>query len=160
MPVLIKSFCDGCWLEYDHGKFDAWCIYLANPNGRYAPRDVDYFSRLYALGETYGHARIYADFVKIYAVTTAELKHPILQGIERLASAYGADTLEIEKLLTILYAGMVAEENKDKAVLKKRIKRLGMHQVLVDKLAPEVAAHFSRGKPWRTLDQECLARGF
>ncbi len=43
----------------------------------------------------------------------------------------------MEIWFNVLYAGMVAEENKENAVLKKRIKRLGMHQVLIDGLEPE-----------------------
>lgn len=44
--------------------------------------------------------------------------------------------------------------------LGKRIKRLGMHQTLVDKIDPEIAAHFSRGMKWTEIDEHCTARGF
>ncbi len=55
---------------------------------------------------------------------------------------------------------MIEEENKQFAILKKRIKRLGMHQILIDNLDPEVAANFSKGKKWRELDNLMKLRGF
>ena len=55
---------------------------------------------------------------------------------------------------------MFAEENKAQAKLKKRIKRLGAHQVLIEGRPPEVAAEFSKGRPWQELDEECRRRGF
>lgn len=157
---LIKAFSDGSQLEFDNGRFDAWCIYMRCGKQRYAPRDSDYFQRLQALAQPHGAEKIYADFVQIYQVTHARLNPKVLDGIGRLASRYGADALEIDKLFSLLYAGMVAEENKTNAVLKKRIKRLGMHQVLIDKMPPHIAAHYSRGKPWRVLAKECQQRGF
>jgi hypothetical protein len=55
---------------------------------------------------------------------------------------------------------MIAEENKKNAILKKRIKRLGIYQVLIEGMKPEVAAVFSKGKKWRELDKTMLERGF
>jgi len=55
---------------------------------------------------------------------------------------------------------MVAEENKRSAVLKKRIKRLGVHQLLTEGMAPGRAAAFSRGKEAWMLDLLCRRRGF
>jgi hypothetical protein len=55
---------------------------------------------------------------------------------------------------------MIAEENKDKAILKKFIKRLGVHQVLIEKHDPVLAANYSKGKKWQVLKLECESRGF
>ena len=55
---------------------------------------------------------------------------------------------------------MVAEENKRFARLKKYIKRLGVHQVLIEGHRASWAANYSRGKKWQELQQECDARGF
>jgi hypothetical protein len=41
---------------------------------------------------------------------------------------------------------MVAEKNKDKAIFKKYIKRLFVHQVLIEKIPAEIAANYSRRK--------------
>ncbi|MEI8165737.1 MAG: hypothetical protein WCG26_05140, partial [Chloroflexales bacterium] len=74
--------------------------------------------------------------------------------------AYADDSLAVDILLSILYAGMIAEENKHRAKLRKRVKRLGVHQVLVEHLAPEEAATFSKGKSWEVIDFECTVRNF
>lgn len=55
---------------------------------------------------------------------------------------------------------MVAEENKLGTKLGKRIKRLGIHQVLYDRYSPAAAASFSRGLPWTRINNECKLRGF
>ena len=57
-------------------------------------------------------------------------------------------------------AGMIAEENKVNMILKKRIKRLGVYQVLMDNFPPSEAANFSKGKGWRELDSIMKAKGF
>ena len=66
----------------------------------------------------------------------------------------------MEIWLNVLYAGMIAEENKKNAILKKRIKRLGMYQVLIEQMPPEQAAVFSKGKKWKELDQLMATKGF
>jgi hypothetical protein len=62
--------------------------------------------------------------------------------------------------MTFLYAGMVAEENKEGAILRKRIKRLGVHQLLIEERQAIYAENFSRSKPWREIAVECDVRGF
>ena len=54
----------------------------------------------------------------------------------------------------------VDKENKLGTKLGKRIKRLGIHQVLYDRYSPAAAASFSRGLPWTRIDNECKLRGF
>jgi len=56
--------------------------------------------------------------------------------------------------------GMIAEENKEGAILKKRIKRLGVYQVLIEGVSPKVAARYSRGLGADYLDKVCYYRGF
>ncbi len=159
--VLIQTFSDGSLLTFDSGAFDSWCVYLQRPNQpRHAPTDVQYFSQLLALGATHGNEKIYNDFVTIYNLTTRSVDKKVLNLIHQLSEAYGNNRLEIEILLTIIYAGMVAEENKEHAILRKRIKRLGLHQTLMEKVPPAVAANFSRGKNWKELDHICISKGF
>jgi hypothetical protein len=55
---------------------------------------------------------------------------------------------------------MIAEENKENTHLGKRIKRLGMHQLLVEQADPLIVANYSRGMSWRAIDADCKARGF
>ena len=161
MPKLIKKFSDGSILEFDVGKFDSWCIYhTLEGKGRYAPKDIQYFTRLKMLSKIFSPKTIYDDFVLIYKKTTQEVNNSLLNDITRISGNYESYALQMDIILTILYAGMVAEENKEKAVLKKRIKRLGMHQVLFEGFTPQSASVFSKGKSWRELDKECTMRGF
>ena len=55
---------------------------------------------------------------------------------------------------------MIAEENKSKAVLGKRIKRLGVHLVLMEGRTPEEAAAFPTGKKAAELNVLCRSYGF
>lgn len=152
MASLIKKFTDNSFLEYDKGGFDEWCVYLSRPNKtRYAPKDNEYFNFFKNIGLKYGSQKVYNDFVKIYNLTSKSIETTVLNEINNIAGEYGQDYLELDIWFTVVYAGMVAEENKAFTRLGKRIKRLGMHQILLQNLPSEVAANFSRGKPWREL---------
>lgn len=148
-------------IEFDRGTFDDWCV-VVNTKGekRYAPKDVEYFSRLQELGKVHGAEQIYNDFLKIYDRTTKEIDPKVTELITLLSNAYGKDAFEIKKWFVVLYAGMIAEENKAKAILKKRIKRLGMYQTMMLKMPPAEAAVFSKGKKWQALDRVCKGFGF
>ncbi len=161
MAQKLNQFSNGGIIEFDKGSFDEWCVYITKPNGeRFAPTDVKYFLRLKKLGKKYGAQKIYDDFVVIYNRTNAEPKDEVFQLILLLSHFYEEDALEMEIWFNVLYAGMIAEENKNKAILKKRVKRLGMHQVLIEGIEPEVAANFSKGIKWQQLDRLMKARGF
>ncbi len=55
---------------------------------------------------------------------------------------------------------MIAEDNKENAILKKIVKRLEMHQVLILNMPARDAAKFSYGKNWRDLDAIMKPLGF
>ena len=161
MGKKVTTFTDGSFLEYDTGQFDKWCVYLTRPgNNRYAPRDYQYSDRLVKYGKKYGNSQIYEDYVFIYNKTTKTLDANMFSEIVSLCSKYGDDQIEIAIDFSIIYMGMVAEENKEHSILGKRIKRLGVYQVLMEKYQPNVAANFSRGKKWRELAVLCKERGF
>lgn len=158
---LIQRLADGSVLEFGQGKFDDWCVFLTRPGvPAYAPSDREYFAELRHLASRQGNHKVYDDFVQVFDRTGLELNESVLQHIAALAAAYRRDAAEAERLLAILYAGMIAEENKANAKLGKRIKRLGVYQVLIEGMPPEVAAEFSKGRPWQELDVECQRRGF
>lgn len=161
MPRHIKTISDGSIIEYDSGSFDDWCVYLTRDGEpRYAPTDIQYFNELNDLSDIYGRNRIYDDFVRIYTPTTAVINPAILTSITEIAQSYGDHAIDIDIWFTVIYAGMVAEENKARAILKKRIKRLGMYQVLIGRASGHYAANFSRGKKWRELDAIMREAGF
>ncbi|ALG67028.1 DUF7004 family protein [Beggiatoa leptomitoformis] len=161
MQRLIQTFNDGSTVAFDSGRFDDWCVYLHRPaQRRYAPSDTYYFARLQILGKLYGFQSLYDDYIAIYEKTNAQINPDVLSLILQLTEKYQVDSLEIAIWFTVIYAGMVAEENKQGAILKKRIKRLGMHQTLIEQIAPNIAANYSRGKKWRELDVLCKEKGF
>jgi hypothetical protein len=153
MGRLVKEIQNQFKIEFDSGKFDEWCVYLETPEiKRHAPLDIHYFTRLQELGRTHGHQKIYDDFVKFYTPTNKEVSNTVNQLITELSTDYGSDSVEIDMWFSVIYAGMIAEENKQFAILKKRVKRLGVYQVLLDGQTPTYAANFSKGKKWRELD--------
>ena len=156
----VRQCADGSTIEFDFGTFDSWCVYVTRPGReRQAPRDAQYFADLKQLHGQ--HPRILDDFIEVFTRTTKEIDAALLARISEIASQYPPDVRpDVEVLLTTLYAAMIAEENRVNAPLGRRIKRLGVHQVLVEGMRVEDAARFSRGKPWRVLEELCVARGF
>jgi hypothetical protein len=148
-------------VEFGTGGIDIWCVYLTRPGKqRYAPTDKEYFAILQSLGDKHGLQKVYDDFIEIYSLTSKNMDVKALDLIARLADTYDSDAEEVEIWFTVLYAGMIAEENKRKTRLGKRIKRLGVQQTLIDKLKPEEAANFSRGKHWTILNKLMISKGF
>jgi hypothetical protein len=152
---------EGTIIEFDKGSFDDWCVYLQKPDGeRYAPTDERVFKVLENAGNEVGPENIYSDFVKIYEPTDKEINPEIVQLIGELVKKYRRAIFDLQIGYSILYGGMVAEENKEGAVLGKRMKRLGMHQLLVDGMTPEECATFSRGQIASVLDGIMRTKGF
>ena len=159
--MIVKQFSDGSYLEYAPGNFDGWCVYMVNPekNFRQPPLDVQYFAFLKNQAERFGN-KVYVDFVSIYDATGKGVEASVLSIIDQIAATYGDKALEFSKIYTILYMGMIAEERKAHTRLGKRIKRLGMHKLLVEKRTADEAANFMRGMRWRQIDAMCKERGF
>ncbi len=161
MGQFVKKFADGSYLEYGRGRFDDMCVYLTESNGvRRAPRDADYFARLAQFAARYGADTIYEDYVRVYDQTSASVEEATLQAISHIASAYGADALEIEKTLACIYLAMIAEDCKKHTKLGKRIKRIGVHRLLVENWSVSDSANFMRDMGWRAIDALCRERGF
>jgi hypothetical protein len=162
MHQQVKVLQNSRRVIFDKGKFDDWCVYVVEKDGtKKAPFDKTYFEDLYRISQKYPADKVYNDFVLIYDKTTKAVEHSVLTLIEKIVTTYNKeDQTSVEQWMTVLYAGMVAEENKDKTVLKKRIKRLGMHQVLVLTMPAEEAAKFSKGRKWKELDAIMLTYGF
>lgn len=161
MSQIIKKFSDGSLLKFGQGKFDQWCVYHVDQNDLpSAIKDITIFSNLQRVGQTMGAAKVYSDFVKIYDLTDKSFSPAVIKEIEGIACDYGNHHITFDFLLTVLYAVMIAEENRAKSRLYKRIKRLGVHQLLVENYTPEQAANFSKGMPWTKISDECQARGF
>jgi hypothetical protein len=161
MSRIIKMVRGKNLVEFDRGSFDEWCVFLSRPGQpRYAPKDTEYFTILKNMGNRFGHAKIYNDFISYYNQTTKDLDSTILDLITTLSNDYENEAEEMDTWFTVIYAGMIAEENKDRTYLGKRIKRLGMHQLLLENYDPELAANFSKGKKGHDLSTIMKERGF
>ena len=103
---------------------------------------------------------MYGDYVKVYQRTRSQIDERVLDDIHILSETYGTDALRVEKLFSILYMAMISEENKANTRLGKRIKRLGVHKLLIENQPVYEAANFMRGMDWRTIDRLCAERNF
>ncbi|MGP9800511.1 DUF7004 family protein [Rheinheimera sp. NSM] len=157
--VLISNLLDGTRLVFSQGRFDSWCIYHLRNGFAHAIRDEEVFSLMQKYTTTLQRFWLYRDFLTVFKLVTNDINCGLVNNITRMAMHYEAPR-EVQFILMFLYAGMVAEENKEKAILKKYIKRLGVHQVLIECMPSKMAANYSRQKKWRELQLECEARGF
>lgn len=159
---IIKELLADRKVIFDKGSFDSWCVYVVEKNDtKKAPYDVQYFSDLKIISNAYANNKVYEDFVEIYNNTDTSINLNTLNIIDELVLSYrDEDKVLIEQWFAVLYGGMIAEENKQYAILKKRVKRLGMHQVLILGEEPQLAANFSKGKKWRELDAIMKSLGF
>jgi hypothetical protein len=155
----VAHLCDGIKVLFSQGKFYAWCIYHVGNSVADAIKDVDVFTLIRKYTDSCQRFKLYKDFLYIFDKVTSVLNYDVVENIKFVAKKY-PNSGEVELILIFLYAGMVAEENKDKTMLKKYIKRLGVHQVLIEGMPAAIAANYSRGKNWRELKLECEARGF
>lgn len=167
--MAIKSFEDGSMLVFSHGKIDDYRVDVVYPNGSgYAPRDFMYFSILlnFAKNKNYGYKRVYNDFVKVYNLsgydrTRDNIDMGALYQITILSKTYNpADQLLADRTFTILYMAMLAEERKANTRLGRRIKRLGVHTLLVEKKDVKYSTTWMIGKHYEELNRLCQERGF
>ena len=162
MPTLVKTLRNNRKVIFDTGNFDNWCVYVVEADGsKKAPFDTTYFSDLLTISDQYSNNKVYRDFVAIYDLVTRDIDKNVLDLIDKMAKTYHPNhQIKVEQWLTVLYAGMIAEENKENAKLKKRIKRLAMLQVFILGISPNDAASFSKGKKWRDPDTIMKVHGF
>lgn len=145
-------------IRFGRGNFDDWAVIVDFPNAPKMPRDIWYFAKLLKYKSILGR-KVYDDFVQLYEKVTAEVDTAVFDWIQTITADY-PEPEEAELVFGILYMAMIAEENKAGAILKKRIKRLGVHQVLLEKVPLSIAVEYSKGKPATELVLECHNRGF
>lgn len=152
----LYTFRDGERIYFSKGRFDEWCVYRAVPNeAPEPPRDVDYFTALQAFGTNYGPEQIYANFLSIYDLTDKTPKWKVFALIAEQGKKLRQEHyLDYCKLMVTLYYAMIAEENReppDRFPLKKRVKKIGVYQVLIAGSTPSAAANFSKRKRAKDL---------
>ncbi len=161
MPTTIRQYSDGTSVEFDSGSFDQFCVFIRAADGsRHAPLDTEYFEILSNFSKGYGVEKVYADFIAIYEATVNRVTKESLKCIEDIALTYEPERVLFARTLTVIHMGMIAEANKANTKLGKRIKRLGIHRLLLENLSVNEAANFMRGLKWKEIDKMCLDRGF
>jgi len=157
----IVEFSDRTFLIFDRGNFDEYCLYLVEANGeRKPPRDIDYFTTLKEIAARHNAQSLYEDFISVFVRAHNEINQVNFEQIFRMSEKYGEDKLLVEKNLSILYCTMIAENKKAFTKLGKRIKRLGVHYLLLEGHTAYESANFMRGMKWREIDSMCRERGF
>ena len=145
-------------IYFDKGKFDKYCVYV---NGRnkfhYAPTDDMYFNWIRVLAEQYGEFYVWNDFCVIYnIVDTGETEDEVLSIVINIDMHYNDDTI---LWWLIFYMTMLAECKKENTILKKRIKKLGVYNILFDKYDVNYVTKYMKGMNWKTLDKYMKERG-
>ena len=145
---------------FDKGKFDDYCVYInstVRAYHRHAPTDDEYFKWLLRLSKQYGTAQVWDDFMQVYRLADKEIyRKKCINLVQKINMHYNEDTL---LLWIILYMTMVAECLKDNAILQKRIKALGVYNILFDGYDIKHVITYMRGKNWRELDKLMKERG-
>lgn len=144
------------------GRFDPYCVFVKQAKSlKYVtPLDVDYFDGLNILAKTYSKEKVYKDFCSVFDVTDDEVQQETFQQIHDFAQGYGKYNLKAEAVFAVLYLTMYAEQMKQNAVLKKYVKRLGLHALLFKGLSSVQAADFMKYVDWRILAKMCKLCGF
>lgn len=156
----FRTFSDGEAIGFGRGRIDNFCVYHRIEGLTRAPLDTEYFDFMEGLSRSHSPQMVYRRFVTLYEFVKKEVSEDAIQLIDKLSSDFPKEYRACQTYFTILYLAMVAEENYPGTKLGKRLKRLGIHQILIEGIEVHVAAHWSRGKPWREIAEECKRRGF
>ena len=109
------------------------------------------------MGKQYGNDNVYSDFIRVYDVSVYDydddMAYSVIQDVDK---NYRQNT---EHWWSVFYKTMVAEERKENSILGKRIKRLGVYNVLYDKFSPKYTANYMKGMYWEDLDKLMEERG-
>lgn len=145
-------------MEFGQGKFDKWCVHTTRPNGtKWYAKDYEYLYWIQKLGKDYGKDNVYTDFLRVYDVSVFDYDDSIAYNvIQEVDKHYHKPT---EQWWSLFYKTMVAEERKENTILGKRIKRLGVYNVLFDNYSAKYTARYMRGMDWQDLDDLMYQRG-
>ena len=156
----FRTFSDGEAIGFGRGRIDNFCVYHRIEGLTRAPLDTEYFEFIKDLSLTYSPIMVYRRFVTLYEHVEKNLSENSISLIDRISSDFPNEVRACQTYFTILYLAMVAEENYQETKLGKRLKRLGIHQILIEGMEVDAAANWSRGRPWREISEECERRGF
>lgn len=145
-------------LEFKTGRFDDYCVYVTKPNKRlWFPYDWQYLRWIQNLKKKYSVFKVYLDFLRIYNL--ARYDYDETEAYDVICEVDKTYTGDTEHWWSIFYMTMVAEERKENTILGKRIKRLGVYNVLFDNFTPQYTAEYMRGMRWYELEELMIERG-
>jgi len=149
-------------IEFRQGKFDSWCIFvIAKDGSETIPLDIELFQELKKFGSMCENLRIYSEILQVYTLSGKNINRDVLGKIVEISIRHDEKNVEFIKILyTKFHYAFVAEENKARTVLGKRVKMLGIYQVLIENFSPDDAANFSKGMSGKAIVDLCTARGF
>lgn len=151
----------GVSVYFGRGRIDEYCVFVETDSRRHAPKDVAYFDSLKTIADRHGELgrdKVYAIFQRLYDSADRNIRQDVLDTIAEEVKNFGGDALLLEHILVTIYYAMVAEESrgpKERFPLGKRLKKIGVYQLLVEDVAPSKAANSSKGRPWRDLLKIC-----
>lgn len=148
----------GYEIYFAQGKFDPWCVYINKHEfNNDIPLDKDYFQWILNLSDKYGVDEVYGDFLIVYEAADSSFDEKECALLcHEIDTHYEEDTTH---WWIIFYMTMVAECKKKNAILKKRIKHLGVYNILFDDYDITYVTRYMRGKSWRYLDKLMKERG-
>ena len=134
-PRIIKTFRNGHKLTFSRGKIDDYMVsVIRDGHLPMAPTDEWLFSKL---AESEDRERVMNAILTIAGQINSHMSN-----LNDVTIPY--DTLDEEKLLSMIAAMMLAEEKKENTWLGKMIKVLGCWQILMEGFTPYQAANWSK----------------
>lgn len=128
-----------------------------------APTDNDYMQEIRNLASKYGQNEVWRSFLKLYDSIPQQRGVAITRTMTRKVSEIVAQ-YPCEKNLRLtfdcLLCAMIAENNREKTKLGKKIKALGIYQSIYElHLSIPQVTNYSKNKSWQWISKECQRRG-
>lgn len=159
---MVHSYEDGSYYTYSDGNKDSWhLLFYDVENNECELYDKDYLKQIAELPvlENVSKDTVYRDFNVVCDLVQANgdkgQGDPLpneadFVEIREIATKY-KDTLKVDKLLGFFYLSMISEwyyinRHGTRSILKHRVKKLGVYQVLFLDMRPDDAANYSKNK--------------
>lgn len=149
MTVIYHHYENGAEIGFTRGKFDDWCVHYFDGEKVKYMLDKEYFKTMQDISKVY--PSVWDDFCIVYNLTEKTPDEKVFEIINILSQKYGKYQKQFEREMGVIYMGMIAEENKENAILGKKVKYIGMYQTLKLKWDVEKSANFSKGVKYSSL---------
>ena len=142
---------------FGEGNIDEWCVYCVKPNNRtWFAYDHEYLSWIRKMGKFHGEEKVYTSFCKIFDNVSYDYNmNDGYQIVHEVSKEYN----NTDHFWAWFWMTMIAEERKENAILGKRIKRLGVYNILFDKYKLKHIVKYMVGMKWYDLEDLMIERG-